>query len=115
MPLEGECKIENITFLEFSLLKTILLFPLILVTVVGGLVLKHRKAARAAVFYRESNHNEATHVFVRGAREWEQSILAIERKENGAFFTYMELKYELVMGRAVPVGLEWEECLSGWC
>lgn len=112
LELEGECRIESFCFLEFSWAKSILLFSLLLLSVVGLLLLKYYKSLRAAVFYRSNPMYEAaTHIFIRASGKRQEEIVSLERSGSDIFFYYKKLKYEYFEGKCYPVGLDLEPYL----
>ena len=112
LELEGECRIESFSFLEFSWAKSALLFPLLLLSVVGLLLLKYYKRLRAAVFYKASPMYEAaTHIFIHANGKRQEEIVQLERSGADIFFYYKKLKYEYFEGKCYPVGLDFEPYL----
>ena len=64
MELEGECKIKEISYLKFNLVKAVVLTFLLSITFIGLVLLLWYKSLRAKVFYSPSNDAECTHLYI---------------------------------------------------
>ena len=109
LELEGECAIKDYQLIEFSCLKTAFLFVPVVCSIVGLLIIKYYKTARAKLFYWEAGTLTATHIYVRGPSRSEDEIVPINFQHQRGVFYYKKLKYELMNGRTIPIALDYEK------
>lgn len=107
MPLEGECRIEDVRPMKMlsvcRLILTVSLFLLATLVVIGLLVLRYSKKFRARLLYNDCEYSEATQVLITG-NDGTTDIEDTFVEDGKRVFFYRKMKYCKGTCKFHPVG-----------
>jgi hypothetical protein len=108
MPLEGECRIEDVRPLKrlplWRLIPTLLFFLLGTLVVIGLLALRYSKKFRSRILYDDCQYEEATQVLITGNDDTTEIEDIFPMANGKKAFMYRKMKYCRGNSRYHPVG-----------